>query len=82
MDNLGLFIDALNDKLDIYEEVKDFLIELATETQDPNEMEEDDSNERPLFLLVKASAMKCLGLVWSKNKNVQSGHLSFIFMTQ
>ncbi|CAG8551849.1 6467_t:CDS:10 [Diversispora eburnea] len=74
MDNLGLFADAFSDKLDIYEQVKDFLIELAIGSQDPNEMDEDDANDRPLFLLVKASAMKCLGLVWSKNRNVQKQH--------
>jgi len=44
---------------------------VATGDQDPDEMDEDDANERPLFLLVKGSAMKCLGLVWSKKIEVQ-----------
>ncbi|CAB4480178.1 ARM repeat-containing protein [Rhizophagus irregularis] len=74
IDNLGKFADTYSDTLVIYPEVKDFLAELATGEQDPDEMDEDDANERPLFLLVKASAMKCLGLVWPKEKEVQIQH--------
>lgn len=72
IDNLGKFADTYSDTLVIYPEVKEFLTELATGEQDPDEMDEDDAKERPLFLLVKASAMKCLGLVWPKEKEVQS----------
>jgi hypothetical protein len=57
------------------------LIELATGDQDPDEMDEDDANERPLFLLVKANAMKCLGLAWSKKKEVQGKKLFIILIT-
>jgi len=74
IDNLGKFADTYSDTLIVYPEVKEFLIELAAGEQDPDEMDEDDANERPLFLLVKASAVKCLGLVWPKKKEVQIQH--------
>ncbi|GBC07937.1 hypothetical protein RclHR1_00780017 [Rhizophagus clarus] len=74
IDNLGKFADAYSDTLVIYPEVKEFLSNLAIGEQDPDEMDEDDANERPLFLLVKASAIKCLGLVWPKEKEVQMQH--------
>ncbi|RIB22041.1 proteasome stabiliser-domain-containing protein [Gigaspora rosea] len=74
IDNLGRFADAYIDCLELYTDVKEFLIELATSEQDPNEMDEDDANQRPLFLLVKSSAMKCLGLVWPRKKEIQVLH--------
>ncbi|CAG8534937.1 9628_t:CDS:10 [Funneliformis mosseae] len=74
IENLGKFADAYSDTLELYPEVKNFLFELATAELDPDEMEVDDANERPLFLLVKASAVKCLGLVWSKKKEIQIQH--------
>jgi hypothetical protein len=77
IDNLGKFADTYSDTLVIYPEVNEFLIELATGEQDPGEMDEDDANERPLFLLVKA--MKCLGLVWPKEKEVQSKKCLYLF---
>ncbi|CAG8663072.1 17683_t:CDS:10, partial [Racocetra persica] len=84
IDNLGRFADSYIDILDLYTDVKEFLIELATSEQDPNEMDEDDANQQPLFFLVKASAMKCLGLVWSKQKEIQVLHskeLGLVFAT-
>ncbi|CAG8680578.1 13176_t:CDS:10, partial [Dentiscutata heterogama] len=74
IDNLGRFADAYIDSLELYADVKEFLIELATSEQDPNEMDEDDANQQPLFLLVKASSMKCLGLVWPRKKEIQALH--------
>ncbi|CAG8524233.1 10813_t:CDS:10, partial [Cetraspora pellucida] len=84
IDNLGRFVDSYIDILDIYTDVKEFLIELATSDQDPNEMDEDDANQQPLFLLVKASAMKCLGLVWPRKMEIQALHskeLGLVFAT-
>ncbi|CAG8483679.1 8071_t:CDS:10 [Racocetra fulgida] len=77
IDNLGRFADSYIDILDLYTDVKEFLIELATGEQDPNEMDEDDANQQPLFFLVKASAMKCLGLVWPRQKEIQELGLVF-----
>ncbi|CAI2172736.1 418_t:CDS:10 [Funneliformis geosporum] len=74
IENLGKFADAYSDTLELYPDVKNFLFELATAEPDPDEMEVDDANDRPLFLLVKASAVKCLGLVWSKKKEIQKQH--------
>ncbi|RUS30672.1 proteasome stabiliser-domain-containing protein [Jimgerdemannia flammicorona] len=57
--SLTLFLEAFNDHVDNFADVQDFLVELC-EMDEAAVMEEEEENERPLLLLIKAGAFKAL----------------------
>ncbi|CAJ0835750.1 10586_t:CDS:10 [Entrophospora sp. SA101] len=68
---LGKFSFCFTDTIDLYPEVKDFLIELMTGELDPDEMDVDDTKEKPLFFLIKANSALCIGMAWSSKRDIQ-----------
>lgn len=63
IDLLGQFVDSLD--INVYDEVSEFLVKTAT--IDDDEDDEDEQRSKPLSLLVKASAFKCLGKILPRN---------------
>jgi len=69
---LGLFCDAYADSLDIFCEVKEFLIETAlTDKLDEDKMDVDDHLGRPVLLLIRATAFEALGKCFPKSQETQ-----------
>lgn len=83
IDALGKFLDTFED-VDYYVEVKSMLFTILENKED--EDGEDEDMEKPLQLVVMASAAKALGLAWTRNPQLQGmtnlGHLSRISSCQ
>ena len=61
---IGKFLSEFSD-VDMFDEVKDFLMELCDKEElTEDEMDVDDNKGKPLFLVIRASAFKSLGMAW------------------
>ncbi|KAJ3286443.1 hypothetical protein HDU79_006472 [Rhizoclosmatium sp. JEL0117] len=61
LEYLGKYIDTL--KLDKFEELEDYLVEMATaDGDDDDDMDDDDIRKKPMNLAIRANAYKALGL--------------------
>lgn len=70
--SLTLFLESFNDQVDTFSDVQDFLVELC-EMDEAAVMEEEEENERPLLLLIKASAFKALVAGFKPEKHKAQG---------
>lgn len=68
IDALGKFLDTF-EEVDYYVEVKSMLFTILENKED--EDGEDEEMEKPLQLVVMASAAKALGLAWTRNPQLQ-----------
>jgi proteasome component ECM29 len=57
--------------MDYYTEVKAMLFSVLDDEED-NDGGDDDGHDKPLQLMVMASAAKALGMAWTRNEQVQS----------
>ncbi|GJJ74422.1 proteasome component ECM29 [Entomortierella parvispora] len=71
IDSLGKFLDTFKE-VDYYVEVKSMLFTILENKED--EDGEDEEMEKPLQLVVMASAAKALGLAWTRNPQLQAQH--------
>ncbi|KAF9363389.1 hypothetical protein BGX34_004264 [Mortierella sp. NVP85] len=69
IDALGKFLDGFPD-MDYYTEVKAMLFSVLEDEED-NDGGDDDGHDKPLQLMVMASAAKALGMAWTRNEQVQ-----------
>ncbi|KAG0238428.1 hypothetical protein BGX31_003302 [Mortierella sp. GBA43] len=67
---LGKFLDGFPD-VDYYTEVKEILFSVI---EDEDDNEGDDEHDKPLQLMVIASAAKALGMAWTRNEELQRQH--------
>lgn len=56
--------------MDYYTEVKAMLFSILEDEEDNDG--DDDGHDKPLQLMVVASAAKALGMAWTRNEQVQS----------
>lgn len=66
---LGTFLDGFPD-VDYYTEVKAMLFSVLDDEDDMDA--DDDAHDKPLQLMVMASAAKALGMTWTRNEQFQS----------
>ncbi|KAK3816198.1 MAG: proteasome stabiliser-domain-containing protein [Benniella sp.] len=66
---LGKFLDGFPD-MDYYTEVKAMLFSVLEDEED-NDGGDDDGHDKPLQLMVMASAAKALGMAWTRSEEVQ-----------
>ncbi|KAI9345200.1 proteasome stabiliser-domain-containing protein [Obelidium mucronatum] len=69
LEYLGRYVDAL--KVDKYDELEDYLIEMATVDGDDDDDDPDDIRTKPMNLAIRANAYKGLGLCWPVVKTSQ-----------
>jgi hypothetical protein len=62
--------------MDKFSDIKTVMMEVARKEElEEDEMDEDDQHGKPLFLLLRAGAFKCLGRAWSTHDSKhQSGY--------
>ncbi|KAF9926921.1 proteasome component M29, partial [Modicella reniformis] len=70
IDALGKFLDGFPD-VDYYTEVKEMLFSVLEDNDDDGD---DEGHDKPLQLMVMASAAKALGMVWTRNVQLQEQH--------
>ncbi|KAG0174143.1 hypothetical protein DFQ29_007586 [Apophysomyces sp. BC1021] len=58
--SLKTFSDAFSEKIDLYEDVQDFLTDICEMDEATAMEDEDNDNAKPLILMVKANAFKAL----------------------
>ncbi|KAJ3045279.1 hypothetical protein HDV00_011151 [Rhizophlyctis rosea] len=73
---LGKVLDAL--EVDRFGEVEEYLVETASGKEDEDDMDVDDSREKPLTLQIKANAFKAVGLCWPRNRDTQAKYVDQI----
>ncbi|TPX72617.1 hypothetical protein CcCBS67573_g05715 [Chytriomyces confervae] len=69
LEQLGRFMDAL--KVDRFDELEDYLVEMATVDGDDDDDDVDAARAKPMNLAIRANAYKALGLCWPLNKETQ-----------
>ncbi|KAF9951012.1 hypothetical protein BGZ72_007436, partial [Mortierella alpina] len=73
IDALGKYLDAFS-QLDYYLEVKSVLFDIL---EDKDNMDvDDDEHEKPLQLMVMASAARAAGMAWTRSAQMQEQHSS------
>ncbi|KAF9207217.1 hypothetical protein BGZ49_000941 [Haplosporangium sp. Z 27] len=69
IDALGKFLDGFSEEVDYYVEVKSMLISILQDEGDDDG--DDEEHDKPLQLMVMASAAKALGMSWTTNTQLQ-----------
>ncbi|KAJ3022327.1 UNVERIFIED_CONTAM: hypothetical protein HDU68_009207, partial [Siphonaria sp. JEL0065] len=69
LEYLGRYVDTL--KIDKYDELEDYLIEMATVDKDDDDDDPDDIRTKPMNLAIRANAYKGLGLCFPVLKESQ-----------
>lgn len=71
--HLGTYLEAFHDSVDVYDEVQDYLISLASATElNDEQMDVDDHLGRPVLLLLRASAFESLGKSFPTKRETQA----------
>ncbi|KAG0293348.1 hypothetical protein BGZ98_002211, partial [Dissophora globulifera] len=76
IDALGKFLDGFPAEVDYYVEVKPMLFKILENDDDSDDGGDDDEHEKPLQLMVMASASRALGMAWTTHPQLQEQHSS------